>query len=181
MRYVFLDVDGVLNSKHTTELIDGFIPLDPVNISAFRILMERLYDTYGKDNILLVLASSWRAGKDKYGNRREGDIFLATLKSILNENGIPLDDETPELVGGRGEEIVQYLSETSSVEGYLVLDDYHSRDFDEFFITRHWFKTLNESENGTGGFLEEHIEYALAKIQKPLMQDEIQMLRDRMK
>ena len=112
MRYVFLDVDGVLNSDYTKDYVLGFIALDHRNISIFADLMRQIYTLYGKEQVKLILSSSWRAGRDRFGNFKAGDAFRTTLDEFLAKENIVIDDETPQILdGGRGHEIMQYLSD----------------------------------------------------------------------
>lgn len=182
MRYVFLDVDGVLNSDYTKDYVLGFIALDHRNISIFADLMRQIYTLYGKEQVKLILSSSWRAGRDRFGNFKAGDAFRTTLDEFLAKENILIDDETPQILdGGRGHEIMQYLLDEyrkgRSVDGYLVLDDHYFLDFKSLFITRHWVQSQCRTSAGTGGLLPKHIKPALAAIARPMNEDELELLQ----
>ena len=80
MKVIFLDVDGVLNSKRDGNSIK--LRTD----SHFRLLQEIVKATGAK----IVLSSSWRAGFAKARN---------TLLNRLKEYGLEIMDSTPVLSG----------------------------------------------------------------------------------
>ncbi len=107
MKVIFLDVDGVLNSKQDGNSIK--LRTD----SHLRLLQEIVKATGAK----IVLSSSWRAGFAKARN---------TLSDRLREYGLEIMDSTPVLPGltCRGDEIRQWLNDSGqSVERFVILDD----------------------------------------------------------
>lgn len=188
MRYVFLDVDGVLNNRYTKNGPDsgyvyGAVALDFKNIDVFKKIMSLLYKKYGgKEKVKIVLSSSWRNGRDKDGNivRLKKDVFMDALDKYLAEKDLSIDDGTPRLNfwHGRGAEIIAFLNEqTEPVDGYLVLDDHFADDFSHYKITRHWVQTKYSTIAGVGGLQDKHIEYALRTMEHPLKEDELEMIR----
>ena len=119
MWVIFLDWDGVLNSRATFgrgHRLEGFRGLDPQNIKVFNLLMKRAEQRLGEFP-KVVISSSWRVGKT-----------TEQLRAILAEAGM----EQPEQVIGRtgihfqeirGLEIQQWLEEHGSAEGMVILDD----------------------------------------------------------
>lgn len=107
MKVIFLDVDGVLNSRQ-----DG----NSINLrtdSHLRLLREIVKATDAK----IVLSSSWRVGPSK---------AIRNLNNRLAEYGLEIMDSTPLLPGSscRGGEICQWLSDNGqSVENFVILDD----------------------------------------------------------
>jgi hypothetical protein len=102
MKLLFLDIDGVLNCKTTTERWNGLIGVDRRLASLF---LEWLS---GKD-VGIVLSSTWRLYDD--------------TKAQLSAVGLSWIGQTPKLRAVRGHEIAQFLNETPGVEAYAILDD----------------------------------------------------------
>lgn len=179
MRYVFLDVDGVLNSKHTKEGMNQIAVLDVKNLKAFKQIMNAFYEKYGRENVKIILSSSWRAGTtgyiDRFGNYHINDKERRFLDNTLKVFDLYIDDETPEDIG-RGKEISMYLAgHLDDLEGYVVFDDYLFSDFKQFYITRHLVKTSYYNMNG--GLLDKHMKYANRMMEKALKDDEIRLLK----
>ena len=180
MRYVFLDVDGVLNCRYTkNEPGKGCVNMSAAfgceNTRILQTILERFYEKYGKDQIKLVLSSSWRVGKDRYEYS-----MRSTLDEYLNQEGIYIDDEIPYLPYeySRGAEIVAYLSTCDDVEGYIVLDDDQFDDFYKYRITRHLVRTSYEPQSGAGGLQKRHIKAAMRMMEKPVKEDERTIIRE---
>lgn len=180
MRYVFLDVDGVLNNRYTKNspeegYINRMAALDFHNIDILKRLMDEIYDKYGRNKVKLILTSSWRAG---------GEIKMNSLRHILDfylaKWGVLIDEEVMDLPYkyNRGAEICNYLNlHSDDLEGYLVLDDYYFDDFDAYRIPRHWVHTVYESSAGKGGLQSKHIPYALKMMANPIKEDEWDIIR----
>lgn len=113
MKIIFLDIDGVLNSKKSLENFKSLWQLSPDNISQLNKIIEA---TGAK----IVISSSWR-------HRRE---ISSELESYLNDDcGIKgeIIGRTP-VVGfsrRRGCEIATWLEEWQgeSIEDFVILDD----------------------------------------------------------
>jgi hypothetical protein len=102
MKLLFLDIDGVLNCKMTTERWNGLIGIDRRLASMFLQWLS------GKD-VGIVLSSTWRLYDD--------------TKEHLAAAGLSWMGQTPNLRAVRGYEIAQFLSDTPGVEAYAILDD----------------------------------------------------------
>lgn len=108
MKVLFLDIDGVVNCKTTTQRHRGYIGIDPY--MAFLVGKIQL-DT----DCRVVLSSTWRMWPD---SRDE------VKKQVVN-----FIDVTPNLGDGsrfgsvRGKEIAAWLNEHPNVEKYAILDD----------------------------------------------------------
>ena len=117
MKILFLDVDGVLNSRKDGNSIK--LSTD----SHLRLLQEIVKATGAK----IVLSSSWRVGPAK---------AFRNLNNRLAEYGLEIMDSTPVLPGSscKGDEIRQWLSDNGqSVETFVILDD--DEDMAEFTDT----------------------------------------------
>ena len=175
MRYIFLDVDGVLNHAATKARINGYRSVDHANVETLKLLIDLFGLEFGKENIKLVLSSSWRYNQDLDGNFLADNEFRKELDRVLSEFDLRIDDETPILSAvERGKEIACYLSDkTASCEGYLVLDDVAFPDFPKYKISRHFVQTSFENQ----GLEFRHFDRALVAMEKPLAEDEIRILR----
>ena len=113
MIYVFFDVDGVLNCKD-----DWKIPFT-VNkhcVEAFSELIKKLRK---KEEVRLVIISTWRTGISRTGN--DSEQFLH-LKNILSEYGLTIYGSTPVSNKGRQAE-VEYYIKRNDVNRYVIIDD----------------------------------------------------------
>ena len=108
--HIFLDVDGVLNTK-----ADWTRPysLNKKCVQEFVEFINSLYD------VKIVLTSSWRSGFSKDGNHL---AQISMLVDALEEYGITICDKTPVTNKGRQAEIEYYISR-NDVTDYLVIDD----------------------------------------------------------
>lgn len=148
IKIVFLDIDGVLNSKefyeglpykkydsyldagYTEEQAYGMVNLDSVPIAKLNYLISQT-------GVKIVVSSSWR-----------GDSALQEIFTIM---GIPhFIDITPyHKDRHRGTEIQMWLDKHPEVENYVILDD----DNDmldsqlEHFVQTDWMKRGLNDEN----------------------------------
>jgi hypothetical protein len=103
MKIIFLDIDGVLNTKHSEN------PRKFPYIVESKLL-ERLKALQKATGAQIVLSSTWRY--DPVG-------LLAA-----EHHGIPFIDATPDLPDkARRDEIRQWISDHGHVERFIVIDD----------------------------------------------------------
>jgi hypothetical protein len=116
MRVLFLDIDGVLNSRLLVESVAWEPPLgterdlDIIDAYAISLLDHVVHETGAQ----VVVTSSWRA---TYG--------LEALRSLLARRGFSgtVLDMTPQLVGRlRSSEIERWLAD-HEVESFAIVDD----------------------------------------------------------
>ena len=101
MKVLFLDVDGVLNSRSTTNFKNNLWPIDPyMAFMAGKIQLDT--------DCEVVLSSSWRYHPDG----------VKAARKIVN-----LLDVTPLLNSTRGTEIKAWLDTHPEVTKYAILDD----------------------------------------------------------
>jgi hypothetical protein len=111
MKVLFLDIDGVLNSRRSCVANYGY-PHDfsQSNMRMFDVvalgLIQRLCQLH---LIKVVISSSWR-------NHHP-------WQEIGKGLDLPVIDSTPRLVGPRGKEIAAWLEAHPEVETYAILDD----------------------------------------------------------
>ena len=125
MKIIFLDIDGVLNSRNTDETFMG-IPF----VSEDKILL--LKEIIGATGSEIVLSSSWRLGwvkKEKSITTGMDVWYFDALKEKLNEFGIDFFGYTDDL-GHRGFEITRWLKNHAQeqIESYIVIDDMDARE-----------------------------------------------------
>jgi hypothetical protein len=106
MKVLFLDIDGVLNSR----------AWKPTNLHGVDPnAVKRVQDIVAKSDAKVVLSSTWRL---------VDELIVELLKA-----GVPIYDKTPDLAsreGGlrpRSEEIEAWLNEHPEVTEYAILDD----------------------------------------------------------
>lgn len=107
--HIFLDIDGVLNSKKDWKNKYTF-SFDCLHI--FDLLLQKLKKKY--ENIYIVLSSSWRLGAN--------EEILKPLLNILDKNSIQIVGYTPKSNKTRQEEILYYIKR-NKIEKYIILDD----------------------------------------------------------
>ncbi len=154
MKIVFLDFDGVINSRkwfnslHDKSKEDALILVESDEIfdpSAVELINQLIEKTEAK----VVVSSSWRINHT-----------LEELNKILKEFGARFEaiDVTLRLYKERGIEIQTYLdylsSKNENVESFVIIDD--DSDMAHFRNTKHFVKTTFQD-----GFTEWHLEEAL--------------------
>lgn len=116
---VFLDVDGVLNTKTTVQKTPGgYRGIDDARV---KILAEVLK---GYKNWGLVLSSDWK----EMAPEEEDYQYLV---SKLEKYGLQLTGKTKDEWQYRGAGIKKYLEEHPEIEEYVILDD-NLFDFKEY-------------------------------------------------
>lgn len=124
---VFLDVDGVLNSKTTVQRTpEGYQGIDDARVE----LLDNVLKKMGGGKI--VLSSDWKELKPI----QEDYIYLV---SKLSKYGLSISDFTKDKKHDRGAGIVQYLEEHPEIEEYVILDDCM---FDFADNNRNWERLL---------------------------------------
>ena len=125
-KYIFLDVDGVLNSEHTLD--------DRSTFNASIICdqyLENLRKIVEETDAKLVLSSSWRVYFDKNIDNPI-NIFGITLLHALSKHNLKLHAATPfvkgEFSNERGLEIKTCI-EQLKITDYVIIDDEEFSDF----------------------------------------------------
>lgn len=104
MKILFLDIDGVVNSKHTAARNGGIAGIDPY----LAFLVGKI--SLAVEDLKVVLSSSWR--------------HFPNGRTEVEQHVLPIYDQTPNLRGeSRGKEIQAWLDEHPEVECYAILDD----------------------------------------------------------
>lgn len=153
MRYVFLDIDGVLNFVGTKEGYQNFIGIDENNLNHFAHFMQSSNEI---EETRIVLSSSWRMGVNNKGEEMPG------INKYLNERlasvGLSIYDETPmyEGFGVRGKEIMSWLIKHTDIQdSYVIIDDTLFPDFRSYGLLKNFVQTSCYASNGGFGWKHE--------------------------
>lgn len=110
-KYIFLDIDGVLNTEDSWK--------KPYQVFDSRVSL--LSDLCKETNAKIILISTWRVGYDK-----EYDKCSEQIKNLIDsfsKYGIRIYDITPVLKGrSRDDEIERFLY-FHPCDSYIILDD----------------------------------------------------------
>jgi hypothetical protein len=108
---VFLDVDGVLNSKTTCQRTpDGYVGIDDLRVE----ILANVRKKYGKAE--LILTSDWKEMKETAEDYQY-------LLSKLEKYGLSISGKTKDDVNNRGEGINDYLNAHPQIDDFVILDD----------------------------------------------------------
>lgn len=143
MRVIFLDFDGVLNSRESWDTCTQ-MHRDHKSARLNPPAVDRLARLVKESRAAIVVSSSWRAFWS-----------LDQLKTWLSKFGIPKNTiigKTPRCDVMRGREIRQWLDDHPEVTSFVVLDD----DSDMETVHHRHVKTSWET-----GLQDDHVEEAL--------------------
>lgn len=108
---VFLDVDGVLNTRTTVERTPDFhTGIDDARVA----VLAKAVRKYG--NAEIVLSSDWK-------DMKEDEDDFRYLVSKLAKKGLTLAGKTTDHYNNRGEGILKYLELHPEIEEFVILDD----------------------------------------------------------
>lgn len=119
MKVVFLDLDGVLNSRiyDRTRNFDELTYIDETRMPLLKQIIERT-------NAVIVFSSTWRSDweKDCVRRKADGNYIVETFEKF----GLEIYDKTPDLgfSASRADEIRAWLNEHGKdVSAYVIIDD----------------------------------------------------------
>ena len=141
-KYIFLDVDGVLNCDSTLEQCGGYTGIDDAKVA----LLKEIVDA---TEARIVLSSSWRLGYNSRGDSLKGHREYLTQK--LSKYGLEIYSMTPQIGrfhSHRGEEIHMWLEAHGGADAWVVLDDDWFEDFNTYGIYPHWIQTYYYDGDG---------------------------------
>lgn len=152
MKVIFLDVDGVLNSKDWLEN-NRVRTENSVNPEKVKLLAEIVQKT----NAAVVLSSTWRYIP-------EHPMFMY-LTDMLGQNGIKIHSFTPKLDGDRPKEIKAWVEKQSEeVKFVSIEDDFSEDDYRKYGIENCLVRTSYYGKYG--GLQRNHIEKAIQLLSK---------------
>ena len=143
---VFLDVDGVLNTRKTCERTPSglYYGVDGARVELLAIAMKHI----GAEGV--VLTTTWK-------DMQEGDEDYLYLLENLKAYGIEVVGKTKEeRFLDRAEGIVEYLKLHPEIEEFVILDDRH---FDFDLYDKLWESYIDTQARG--------IEYSIAVSATP--------------
>ncbi len=120
MKVVFLDIDGVLNSRKYDRTRD-WKKQDDIDETRLPLVAQIIAATGAE----IVLSSTWRQHWDKDASKCDEDG--AYINGLFAAHGLRIYDKTPYLglFAARREEVQGWLDECGAeVERYVIIDDY---------------------------------------------------------
>ena len=137
MKYLFLDIDGVLNTPASKARCGYYIGIDNAKV----LLLRHIIEETGAE---IVLHSTWKENWEKDPLRKRMQDELANyLDKKLRAAGLVAMDKTPDYADGRylsrGEGIVEFLH-ARPWESFVILDDLQF-DYDSCGLTAYFVKT----------------------------------------
>lgn len=138
-KFIFLDIDGVLNCNNTTELFLGMTGIEDRLVEKFSAIVKAT----GAE---IVLVSTWRdywEPREKEKQDAEGTY----LDQKFMEHGLHISDKTdPNWLFKRGEGIKEWLKD-KNVESFIILDD-EPHDYKDLGMEKHWIQTYDVNDGG---------------------------------
>ena len=128
MRFaVFLDIDGVLNTRTTCQHTpDGYTGIDDARVEILANVIK-MYDSYE-----VILISDWK-------EMGEYDDDYLYLLEKLDLYGLDISGKTKDQGNNRGKGIIKYLQSHPEIDDYVILDDH---EFDFMDYTQLWERLL---------------------------------------
>ena len=145
-KYLFLDIDGVLNDQNY--FLENRDEIDPVRV-------KRLARIIQQTGAKIILSSTWRDLLKTADGRR----LYHYLEEKLAEAGLSIYDHTPDLSEERPVEILAYLQDHPTAYWASIEDDYREEHYAPYGMSSHLVKTEFYRENG--GLQEQHIPMAV--------------------
>lgn len=151
MKVIFLDIDGVLNSRAYDRKRNWN---EQTDIDETRLpLVKKIVDATGAK---IVLSSTWRQHWDKDKNRCDEDGLY--INETFARFGLSVFDKTPDLglTAVRKDEVSIWLKETDEdIEAFVIIDDYR---YGWGELSENFVKT---EPNFRLGLEEEHVQKAI--------------------
>ena len=129
-KVIFLDIDGVLNTKYWYTQMDSNTPKDKYGYAFDTNAVANLKKIVDDTGAEIVISSSWKCMglsllKEMWKQRElPGKIIGITLNSVSNELLLNTDLNSMEHLHIRGAEIREWLRNNSKhVSHYVILDD----------------------------------------------------------
>lgn len=156
MKVIFLDIDGVLNSRIYDRQRDW---TKQTEIDETRLpLVKKIVEETGAE---IVLSSTWRQHWEREEKLCDGDGVY--LNEVFGKFGLKIFDKTPDLglFAERNEEINLWLkSAKEEIENFVIIDDY---SYDWGKASAHFVKTRPKFGHGIE---EEHVQKAIKILKK---------------
>lgn len=119
MKVIFLDIDGVLNSR-SYDIARDMTMQSAIDVTRLKLVKE-IVDSTGAH---IVLSSTWR--RHWSGKAENCDETGRYINSTFDSCGLQIYDKTPDLGVGaeRKDEIAEWLGlHTETTEAFVIIDD----------------------------------------------------------
>lgn len=154
IKIIFLDIDGVLNCKTTTDKIDGYTGIEDEKVNYLKDIVE-------KTKAKIVLISSWKEHWKKEPYKSLQDNMATYLDNKLAKYDLKISDKTRDYESNnRAVGIIRYLKLLRRygirVNNYVIIDDY---PFD--YLKTKTTKNLVKTSYHRGGLELRHVKKAI--------------------
>lgn len=147
-KYIFLDIDGVLNSEHTSNESCENMDQKMASIISDQLVKNLSY-LVEKTDAKIILSSSWRIYFNE-NTKKSNNLFALILLASLDKHNLELHDMIPFVKGQfsseRGLEIKTYIDK-HNIEDYVVIDDEEFSDFSTHLDMSRFIQTTFGDEN----------------------------------
>lgn len=150
-KYIFLDIDGVMNCHSDIKIKHAENVKDRLDYHFCEAAWENLAELCKKTGAKIILSSSWRHGfiKDERGRMvaiDDNDPFSIRLLAYFKAHHIQFVDTTTSKFGKRGQQILDYIAENLNgmTDEWIVLDD-ELFDYEDKLPMDNVFKTNSET------------------------------------
>lgn len=155
MKYIFLDIDGVLNCDNTTQRCCGMPGIDPECLKHLKYIVEQTH-------ACIVLTSTWKYYWDSAGTPGMEEMCFYLNTQFMSE-GLKIIDRTEDMGYDRGQGIIDFLICHPS-HAWVVLDDEFFGDYEVLGIRNHLVLT------GQDGLTHEHAIQAINILKEELQE-----------
>jgi len=151
-KYIFLDIDGVLNcSTSDVDKSTGYIGIDDDKLAKLKTIVD-------KTNAEIILVSTWKEGwfpelSYKYLQDNLGNLIDKKFRKF----GLKIIDKTFDNGHGRPQDILQYAFK-HNIRNYVILDD-QLFDYEDRRMMDNLVKTDEDY-----GLTDEKVEEAISKL-----------------
>lgn len=149
MKYIFLDIDGVLNCGDTKERCCEFVGIDPHKVAHLKYIV----DATGAQ---IVLTSTWKYEWHQI-HKIMNDAMANYLDKALSDAGLVAIAKTDDDGFDRGAGIIEYLQQNPA-DAWVVLDDMIFPDFERLGICEHLVLTNFDDDGLTQELARQAIE-----------------------
>lgn len=124
MNYIFLDIDGVLNSQKYVLKTDKKKDIPRIERNFDQRAIKRLGKICKQNHAQVILSSSWRYGFNKIMEHDQEDVYSSTLNKYFKKYDIKIIERTTLEHMDRGAQINKYIREhLRYADNYLIIDD----------------------------------------------------------
>lgn len=156
MKIVFLDVDGVLNSRSYFNSLPRGTLYQDIDETKVELLKQIIDQTQAE----IVLSSTWRGLKD-LGEMNQPHPMYTYLVETLAKYGLSIMSHTPLIQENRPLEIYTWLNNrVDTIEAFVILDDdWGEDDYRPYGLKSHLIKTSFYGDKG--GLQSQDVEQAI--------------------